>query len=99
MPISDKDIADIKGMLARGDRQHDIAAWFSQSGGRIGEISHCDDPVYDNVTLAVRARALKPTPVAELPPEGPYVVVPESFVTRMDHLVRDLRQRRIHAQE
>lgn len=36
----DEDEASIvKGMLLRGDRQHDIAAWFGVNGGRVGEIS------------------------------------------------------------
>ena len=25
----------VKGMLKRGDRQHDIAAWFGVNGGRV----------------------------------------------------------------
>ena len=29
----------VKGMLLRGDRQHDIAAWFGVNGGRITEIN------------------------------------------------------------
>lgn len=37
--LRDEDAALVKGMLARGDRQHDIAAWFGVNGGRIGEIS------------------------------------------------------------
>lgn len=37
--LSDDDASVIKGMLLRGDRQHDIAAWFGVNGGRIGEIS------------------------------------------------------------
>ena len=28
----------VKGMLARGDKQHDIAAFFGENGGRIAEI-------------------------------------------------------------
>ena len=32
------DAAQVKGMLLRGDRQHDIAAWFGVNGGRISEI-------------------------------------------------------------
>jgi hypothetical protein len=27
----------VKGMLARGDRQHDIASYFGVNGGRIAE--------------------------------------------------------------
>ena len=37
--LTEADAAIIKGMLARGDRQHDIAAWFGVNGGKIGEIS------------------------------------------------------------
>ena len=37
--ITETDAAIIKGMLARGDRQHDIAAWFGVNGGRIAEIA------------------------------------------------------------
>ena len=37
--LDEDDAAVVKGMLARGDRQHDIAAWFGVNGGRIGEIS------------------------------------------------------------
>jgi hypothetical protein len=33
--LSDEDAAIVKGMLARGDRQHDIAAWFGVIGGLI----------------------------------------------------------------
>jgi hypothetical protein len=39
MALTDREIAIAKGMLARGDRQHDIAAYFGENGGRIGEIS------------------------------------------------------------
>ena len=31
--LTDQDAAIVKGMLARGDRQHDIAAWFGVNGG------------------------------------------------------------------
>jgi hypothetical protein len=37
--LSEEDAAIVKGMLARGDRQHDIAAYFGVNGGRIGEIA------------------------------------------------------------
>jgi hypothetical protein len=36
--LSAQDAAVIKGMLARGDKQHDIAAFFGQNGARINEI-------------------------------------------------------------
>jgi hypothetical protein len=34
--LNGADAAIIKGMLARGDRQHDIAAWFGVNAGRVG---------------------------------------------------------------
>jgi hypothetical protein len=37
--LSEEDAAIVKGMLACGDRQHDIAAWFGVNGGRIAEIA------------------------------------------------------------
>ena len=39
MALTDEEIAIVKGMIVRGDRQHDIAAYFGVNGGRIGEIS------------------------------------------------------------
>ncbi len=36
--LSAQDAAVIKGMLARGDKQHDIAAHFAENGARIAEI-------------------------------------------------------------
>lgn len=39
MALSDGEISIIKGMIRRGDRQHDIAAYFGVNGGRIGEVS------------------------------------------------------------
>jgi hypothetical protein len=48
-------------MLARGDRQHDIAAWFGVNGGRIAEI-------------ATEAKfGFVPMQVDKLPPAGPYL--------------------------
>lgn len=55
------DAAIVKGMLARGDRQHDIAAWFGVNGGGIAEIA------------SGRAyRSIAPADRANLPPPGPY---------------------------
>jgi hypothetical protein len=60
--LPEADAAQIKGMLARGDRQHDIAAWFGVNGGRIAEISI--GATFDGVV---------PDPVEDLPPPGPYL--------------------------
>ena len=36
--LTETDAALVKGMLRRGDRQHDIAAWFGVNGGRIARL-------------------------------------------------------------
>lgn len=56
------DAAIVKGMLRRGDRQHDIAAWFGVNGGRIAEIA-----------TSQRFETVKPASSNELPPQGPYL--------------------------
>ena len=59
--LSRKDAAIVKGMLARGDRQSDIAAFFKVNGGRVSEVN----------TGRMFARVVPASP-AELPPPGPY---------------------------
>jgi len=68
--IKDRDIALIKGMLARGDRQSDIAAWFGGdiNGGRISEINT------GHSAVGQRAKSIKPANQKDLPPSGPYKV-------------------------
>src|SRR2546423_15660733 len=61
--LSHRDARFIKGMLARGDRQHDIAAYFGVNAGRIAEVA-TGDCAYPNA---------EPMPVEELPPPGPYL--------------------------
>ncbi len=53
--------AIVKGMLQRGDRQHDIAAWFGVNGGRIAEIA-----------TGHRFGEVVAAPLGILPPTGPY---------------------------
>ncbi|UPJ50789.1 hypothetical protein IVB30_05140 [Bradyrhizobium sp. 200] len=60
--LTDSDASIVKGMLVRGDRQHDIAAWFGVNGGRIGDIS--TGAKFPNVPAA---------PMDKLPPPGPYL--------------------------
>lgn len=55
------DAAVVKGMLARGDRQHDIAAWFGVNGGRIAEIANGEK--FGDVAAQT----------TDLPPPGPYI--------------------------
>jgi len=63
MSFSYRETRIVKGMLDRGDRQHDIASYFGVDGGRIAEVStgNCDYPT------------AQPCPEGELPPPGPYV--------------------------
>jgi hypothetical protein len=50
----------IMGMVARGDRDHDIAAWFGVNQGRIAEVK--DGSKFGTVAVALAAL---------LPPKGP----------------------------
>jgi len=59
--LSHDDASIVKGMVDRGDRHHDIAAWFGVNQGRIAEVISGD--------LWPEA----PTASARLlPPPGPY---------------------------
>jgi hypothetical protein len=59
--IDDEMVAIIKGMLARGDKQSDIAACFLINGGRISEIN-----------TGQRFADVTPKCIDDLPPRGPY---------------------------
>lgn len=56
MTINDAKIAI--GMLARGDKQHDVAAWFGENQARIVEAS------------SGSFGTLEAAPASELPPKG-----------------------------
>lgn len=58
-----KDVRFALGMLKRGDRQHDIAAYFGVNGGRIAEIATGMGD-YPNA---------QPFEEQDLPPPGPYL--------------------------
>ena len=60
--LNTHDASIVKGMLNRGDRQHDIAAWFGVNGGRIGEISK-----------GYKFGDVKAAELDILPPPGPYL--------------------------
>ena len=63
MALSHTETRIVKGMLAREDRQHDIAAYFGVNGGRIAEVA-TGDCAYPNA---------QQMPEADLPPPGPYI--------------------------
>jgi hypothetical protein len=60
LTLTSQDASVVKAMLKRGDRQHDIAAWFGVNGGRIAEISM--GRKHPDVKAAT----------GKLPPSGPY---------------------------
>jgi hypothetical protein len=74
------DIAQIKGMLKRGDLQSDIAAFFGTNGGRIAEIN-----------TGQRLPDVETAAPDRLPPRGPYLAA-RSAIRARDTLsaVRDL---------
>lgn len=83
MTIERSDVSLIKGMLLRGDRQSDIAAYFggSLNSGRISEIN-----------TGKRGQGIPAASMDELPPPGPYQVSFRSALKARDTLIalRDL---------
>lgn len=69
--LNENQVATVKAMLIRGDRQHDIAAWFSVNGGRIAEIA--------------RGHRFSDVPPAtgNLPPPGPYLKNNEAIEAKL----------------
>ena len=57
--LTDKDVPIVMGMIDRGDRKHDIAAWFGVNQGRIAE---AEDGRYRSGSTAAPRK---------LPPKGP----------------------------
>jgi hypothetical protein len=57
--VTDKDLPIILGMVARGDRNHNIAAWFGLNQGRI---KGAKDGMYGTPAAAHQGK---------LPPKGP----------------------------
>lgn len=57
--LNARDVPIIMGMVARGDRDHDIAAWFGVNQGRIAEAK---DGEFGTASAA---------PARDLPPKGP----------------------------
>ena len=81
MALDKYDVSLIKGMLKRGDRQSDIAAFFGGvNSGRIAEIN--TGQKWDEVKAA---------PLAELPPPGPYMAARSAIKAKQTlEAMRDL---------
>lgn len=77
--LTQADAAIIKGMLERGDRQHDIAAWFGVNAGRVAEIA-----------IGYRFPEVQAAPRNDLPPTGPYPR-PHEAVAAIEALKRTQR--------
>jgi hypothetical protein len=60
--LTEDDASLVKGMLVRGDRQHDIAAWFGVNSGRISDIAN-----------GGRFASASAAPNDRLPLRGPYL--------------------------
>jgi len=58
LALTNKDAAIVLGMVARGDKRHDIAAWYGENQARIAEV---EQGQYGNLVAA---------PANELPPKG-----------------------------
>lgn len=63
MALTIAEVAIVKGMLARGDRQSDIAAYFGENSGRISEIN-----------TGQRSSDVAAADAADLPAPGPYFI-------------------------
>jgi hypothetical protein len=62
MAFNTREISIVKGMLARGDKQHDIAAYFGVNGGRVAEVA-----------TGQNGADVQASPLDTLPPPGPYM--------------------------
>lgn len=69
LELTPSDAALIRGMINRGDRHHDIAAFFGVNQGRIAEIK--GGTRFARVPAAAKD---------ELPPRGPYMTPKAAWV-------------------
>jgi hypothetical protein len=67
-------------MIARGDRQHDIAAYFAVNGGRIGETSTGEH------FAGVMAQT------SNLPPAAPYLVIDADLMSDAKSVLAALKK-------
>ena len=82
MALSDAEISIVKGMLARGDVQSHIAAYFG--GGNSGRISE--------INTGRRGTGIAAAPERDLPPPGPYFISGRASIRAKETLkaLRDL---------
>lgn len=73
------DVATVLGMQRRGDRDHDIAAWFGVNQGRIAEAKEG------------KFGSVEPTSIEDLPPKGPPGLKGRYLRDRIDRVIDVLR--------
>lgn len=73
--LTRSDVATVLAMQARGDRDHDIAAWFGVNQGRVAEAK---DGKFGTVALA---------PTNSLPPKGPPGIKGRRLRSNMDEVI------------
>jgi hypothetical protein len=62
LKLTAQDAALIRGMIARGDRHHDVAAFFGVNQGRVAEVAQ-----------GIRFPGIQAADADDLPPKGPYL--------------------------
>jgi hypothetical protein len=77
--LQSADAPIIFGMVARGDRDHDIAAWFGVNQGRIAEVK-------DGTKFGIVAAA----PVSDLPPQGAPGVKGRRLYEKVKRAIREI---------
>ncbi len=82
------DASIVKGMIARGDPIHDVAAWFGLNSGRIANVKNAK-------AEGAKFRDVLPAPDHALPPPGPY----SYFTPRPGASLADQFQQSLAAQD
>lgn len=62
MAFTDTEIATVKGMVYRGDNQHDIAAYFGVNQARVSDVKQ-----------GIKGAEIAAAEASTLPPPGPYL--------------------------
>lgn len=76
--LSKDDVRLVLSMEARGDRSHDVAAWFGVNQGRVAEAKNGE---YGTVEAA---------PVHELPPAGPPGIKGRRLLAAVEKAITEL---------
>jgi hypothetical protein len=75
--LTEKDAAQIKGMVRRGDKQMEVGTYFQVNQARVSEL-------LKGRGWGKRFAHIRPAPAEDLPPPGPYVVVAKAYISDME---------------